>query len=217
MDAIKADDVTVSLVREAKPEGLFRYLKEHHYSISTPNRGIYYIEGPVLFPTQIIVTRELNDETHIWLTALSDRMEMQNMKRLLKSVTGLSGKADREFADSVLEVSVGANKQVINKLLGDDSMCQALLEIMEPQLQLIEKRMREEVREKVREEVREKVREEVQEKIREEDIKITIGILRRLGHKDSEIEREIMQTYALSEKDTRRYCLLYTSDAADEL
>lgn len=130
---------------------------------------------------------------------------MQNMKRLLKSVTGLSGKADREFADSVLEVSVGANKQVINKLLGDDSMCQALLEIMEPQLQLIEKRMREEVREKVREEVREKVREEVQEKIREEDIKITIGILRRLGHKDSEIEREIMQTYALSEKDTRRY------------
>ena len=200
LDAIKADDVTVSLVREAKPEGLFRYLKEHHYSIS-----IYYIEGPVLFPTQIIVTRELNDETHIWLTALSDRMEMQNMKRLLKSVTGLSGKADREFADSVLEVSVGANKQVINKLLGDDSMCQALLEIMEPQLQLIEKRMREEVREKVREEVREKVREEVQEKVREEDIKITIGILRRLGHKDSGIEREIMQTYALSEKDTRRY------------
>ena len=46
---------------------------------------------------------------------------------------------------------------------------------------------------------------QVQEKVREEDIKITIGILRRLGHKDSEIEREIMQTYALSEKDTRRY------------
>ena len=63
-------------------------------------------------------------------------------------------------------------------------MCQALLEIMEPQLQLIEKRMREEVREKVREEVREKVREEVQEKIREEDNKITKGILRRIGHKD---------------------------------
>ena len=46
---------------------------------------------------------------------------------------------------------------------------------------------------------------QVQEKVREEDIKITIGILRRLGHKDSEREREIMQTYALSEKDTRRY------------
>lgn len=27
---------------------------------------------------------------------------------------------------------------------------------------------------------------QVQEKVREEDIKITIGILRRLGHKDSE-------------------------------
>ena len=69
----------------------------------------------------------------------------------------------------------------------------------------VREKVSDEVQEKVREEVQEKVREEVQEKIREEDIKITIGILRRLGHKDSEIEREIMQTYALSEKDTRRY------------
>lgn len=58
-DAVRADDVTVSLVREAKPEGLFRYFKEHSYSVSNPYQGIYYIEGNVLFPTQIVVTKEL--------------------------------------------------------------------------------------------------------------------------------------------------------------
>lgn len=139
-DAVRADDVTVSLVREAKPEGLFRYFKEHSYSVSNPYQGIYYIEGNVLFPTQIVVTKELEEESHIWLGALSERMKKQSMVRLLKSVEGLTEKADKEFADSVLEVSIGANKQVIEELMGDGDMCQALMEIMEPQLLLREQK-----------------------------------------------------------------------------
>lgn len=43
VDAIKADDITVSLIREAKPEGLFRYFKEHETAVSNPHNGIYYI------------------------------------------------------------------------------------------------------------------------------------------------------------------------------
>ena len=35
------------------------------------------------------------------------------MIRLLKSASRLSGKADKEFADSVLEVSIGINRHVI--------------------------------------------------------------------------------------------------------
>ena len=59
VDSIKADDITVSLVRDAKPVELFRYFEKHEYTITTPYRGVYYIEGMVLFPTQIIVTKEL--------------------------------------------------------------------------------------------------------------------------------------------------------------
>lgn len=125
-DAVKADDVTVSLVREAKPEGLFRYFKGHDYMVSNPYHGIYYVEKAVLFPTQIVVTRELEEASHIWLGALSERMERQGMIRLLESVGRLSGKADKEFADSVLEVSIGANKHVIKELMGDDNMCQEI-------------------------------------------------------------------------------------------
>jgi len=51
VDCIKAEDITVSLVRDVKPVGLFQYFREHHYPVSRPYKGIYYIEGPVLFPT----------------------------------------------------------------------------------------------------------------------------------------------------------------------
>lgn len=38
LDAIRADDVTVTLIREAKPKGLIRYLKEHNYKLITSIR-----------------------------------------------------------------------------------------------------------------------------------------------------------------------------------
>ncbi|RKI93304.1 hypothetical protein D7V94_04925 [Parablautia intestinalis] len=185
-DAVRADDVTISLVREVKPEGLFRYFKEHNYPISNPYRGIYYIEGNVLFPTQIVVTKELEEESHIWLGALTERMKKQSMVRLLESVDRLTEKADKEFADSVLEVSIGANKQVIEELIGDGDMCQALMEIMEPQLLLREKKGREEGREEGR-------------------IEGTVDTLREFGYGDLEIKNIIMQRYGLSMEQAGEY------------
>lgn len=93
---------------------------------------------------QIIVTKELNELSHIWLGSLSERMEKEKMVRLIESVEKLTGKAEREFADSVLEVSIGANRQVIEELIGDGRMCEALMEILEPQLRLREKEVMEE-------------------------------------------------------------------------
>ena len=41
LDEIKTDDITISIVREAKPAGLFRYFREHGCSVSTRYSGIY--------------------------------------------------------------------------------------------------------------------------------------------------------------------------------
>lgn len=177
-DAIRADDVTVSFVRETKPSGLFRYFRKHDYMISNPYDGIYYVGGAVLFPTQIIVTGELDEEQHVWLGALSERMEKRSMVRLLERVRQLSGKTDKEFADSVLEVSIGANRHVIEELKGDGEMCQALMEIMEPQLLLREKEGR---------------------------IEGTVDTLRDFGHGDIEIKKVIMQKYSLTDEEAEAY------------
>lgn len=172
-------------MREARPDGLFQYLEEHGYSMSNPYKGIYYIEENVLFPTQIVVTKELEQESHIWLKALSERLEKEDIRNLLEGVNRLTEKMDKELADSVLEVSIGANKQVIEELIGDDTMCQPLMEIMEPVMQLRD--------------------QENIEKGLKKGIQVTIDTLREFGHGDAEIKTAIMKKYDISEEEVDGY------------
>ncbi len=185
VDEIKSEDITVSIIREARPDGLFRYFMEKEYLLSNPYRGIYYIEGKVLFPTQIIVTRELEQGSHIWLKALSERLGKDDIRNLLDGVNRLTEKMDKEFADSVLEVSIGANKQVVEELIGDESMCQALMEIMEPVIQLRDQ-------------------ENIEKGIKK-GIQMTIDTLREFGHGDAEIKTAIVRKYNISAEEVEEY------------
>ena len=72
----------------------------------------------------------------------------------------MTKKRERELADAVLEVSVRANQEIVNELKGDESMCQALLEIMEPEINKIVG----EAIEKVRKETEERVQEETEKR-----------------------------------------------------
>ena len=82
--------------------------------------GIYYIEGKAWFPTQIIVTGELDEDSHVWLKALSGNLQREDFRKILDKRSQLEGKENRELADSVLEVSISANKDMIDELIGDD-------------------------------------------------------------------------------------------------
>ena len=62
---INASDVIISLVREAKPEKLFRYFKNNNIKVTMPYMGIYYIHGISPFPAQLIVAKELEPEEHM--------------------------------------------------------------------------------------------------------------------------------------------------------
>ena len=42
VDERKADDITVSIIRESKPRKLFHYLNGHGYSLTAQTNGIYY-------------------------------------------------------------------------------------------------------------------------------------------------------------------------------
>ena len=50
---------------------------------------------------------------------------------------GLTQEVEKQLADAVLEASIRANQQVVEELRGDEGMCQALLEIMEPEINRI--------------------------------------------------------------------------------
>lgn len=178
VDAIKADDVTISIVREAKPVGLFRYLKEYGCEIVEFSKGIYHIQGKAWFPTQIVVTGELDRASHIWVKGLSDNLVKEDFREMLDERSRMTEKEDRELADSVLEVSISANKEIIGELIGDESMYEALMEIMEPKLRIREKNMR---------------------------IKEAVSTLRDFGHKDEEIKPAIIKKYHLSVEEAEDY------------
>ena len=88
VDERPADEITITIIRDARPEGLFGYFEKHGIRVTNPYRGIYYVLDEVLFPTQIIVGKELEQKGHAWIKALSDGIQKQEMWELLERIAG---------------------------------------------------------------------------------------------------------------------------------
>ena len=185
LDERKADDITVTIIRYGKPEELFKYLKEHRYNMTSPYKGIYHIEDKVLFPTQIVVAKELEKKSHIWLRSLSRNLETEDIRKLLEQRKHMAEVYEKEMADSVLEVALEANKQILEEWKGDEDMFESLMEMMEPELQLRDERIRRESMEK--------------------GIRGTVGALREFGIGEAEIKAALIKNYGISEAEARKY------------
>lgn len=193
VDAIKEEDVTITLIRNAKPAGLFRYFTEHGYEIFNPYSGIYYIKGRIPFPVQVIVSKELDPKRHVWLCALSGNLNKQDLQELLNKINGLDQKMDREYAEAVLEVAFQANVKIIEEFMGDGLMSEKLLEIVKP---IIEPRILVMKQEALREGIERGIEQGI-----ERGIRGTVDILRNLGQKDPDIKNIITKQYNLSNEE----------------
>ena len=132
VDGIKAEDVTISLLREAKPRELFNYFKTNNVKVEMPYKGIYYIQGISPFPAQVIVIKELGQEEHMWIKALTDKMKKTDLENLIEKSGELCDEYDRKLVESILEVTLNANIGLIEELRGDAKMGEMMLKIMQP-------------------------------------------------------------------------------------
>lgn len=135
---ISRDTVTITFIRDIYPEKLFTFIEEYGMNTVKYASGIYYIENAVLFPTQIIVGAELKKEDHIWLTALSNRLTKEEMRNVLINVNGAKSVYADNVVDSVLKVSIEANKSVVEELRGE-YMLESLMELMKPEIDQMKK------------------------------------------------------------------------------
>ena len=194
VDAIKFDEVSVTLIRESKPVELFKYFEKNSYMVSNPYRGIYYIKSGLKFPTQIIIGKELPHENHEWFNLLSDKVTRQEMARAIEYSRNVRSKNERELIDAIFEVSALANKNIVEELkMGDEDMCQALMEIMKPEI--------DEIRLQERRETTERVERETIERA----IKAAVKSLRRFNTSDLDIKMTLMEDYNLSEEEALSY------------
>jgi len=86
-------------------------------------------------------------------------------------------------------VAIKANWQTAQELRGDGNMCQALMELMEPEINKI----------------KENVREETTQQVMQQGIRNAIIALRVCGNGDIEIKNAIMRAYGLSSNEAEEY------------
>lgn len=132
VDQIPANELTVSIFRESYPREMFEAMKNLGLEIKKRYPGIYYISGKkALFDTQIVVTKQLDKETHRTLRVLSKHVKEEDVRRFVEEATQMSEPGDRNNVDAVLQVSVSANKEIYEEIRRCDKvMCEALRELM---------------------------------------------------------------------------------------
>lgn len=153
VDAIRYDAITISLIRAAKPVKLFRWFETNEYRITNPYPGIYYIKKAGFFDTQIIVSRELNFESHVWLSSLTIDIEPKETIELMESYEEIVTKTERKFADSVVATVLEANPEAEHQLREESDMASELWETFKAEREKAERLGWQEGREKGRLEV----------------------------------------------------------------
>ena len=138
VNEIPADEITVSLVRASYPSEMMKQLENLGAKIVERHPGVYDIEGVGLFPTQVITTKRLTAEAHSALRVLTTNIKREDVKAFLEETRKMENQGDKARVDAVLQVSVSANKELYEEIYKEEpKMCQALMEIMEPDIQKI--------------------------------------------------------------------------------
>ena len=135
VNEVPAEELTVSLFREAYPRKLFAELKERGHGIEEKYPGIYYVNGNLPFPVQIVVISRLDRQTHSSLRILSSSAKQEDIKIFLEQTGQLKGKRDRSNVDAVLQASVSANYEAYQKVRRKVGMCEALRRLMKDEIE----------------------------------------------------------------------------------
>lgn len=146
VDQIPADELTISIFRESYPREMFEAMKNLGMEIKEYYPGIYYISGKqILFDTQIVVTKQLDKETHRTLRVLSKHVREEDVRAFVKRAAKISEPGDRNNVDAVLQVSVSANKELYEAIRRCDKvMCEALRELMKEDFEKQERETKQE-------------------------------------------------------------------------
>ena len=132
---IQLDDITLTFVRKRTPRGLFKWLTEQGYQIIKKYEGIFYVLHEHCFPIQIIVSNGLSKKEQKWITLLHDDLDKEDIRNAIEEIQNLQHKGDKDNADSLLQIAIKKNKEVFEVLKKeDDRMCEALRELMEPEI-----------------------------------------------------------------------------------
>ena len=103
---IRTSDVTITLLRAAKPTKALKDLAASGYRVQNSYPGIYYISGMVDFRTQIVVTRELEGDEFAPLRIQRKNADREDYRRFLKSITASVEASATGYIEMVLKYGI---------------------------------------------------------------------------------------------------------------
>lgn len=130
VNAISSDEITISLFRDVYPRELIDSLKCEGYSIDEVYPGIYYVNGSIPFPAQIVVTSRLNKNEHSSLRILSNHVQLDDVERFMVEAQNRTSQGEIHKVSAVLLVSSDANPQVYEEIRKDTYMGHVWEELM---------------------------------------------------------------------------------------
>ena len=92
--------------------------------------GVYYVNGIINIPVQIVVIGELERDLYASLKILVNKADKETIKKFLSDTGNIKTKAERENIDALLQVSVSANREIYEEIRRESPMCEALRELM---------------------------------------------------------------------------------------
>ena len=147
VNQIPAAEITLSFIQNSFPREMLRLLEASGAVIVEQFPGVFYLsrgphgEGDVLFPTQVIVTSRLERASHCSLRILTRNAEEADVRLFLNEAQSGTEKHVRQIVDAILQVSVPANFTLFEQIRRDDSMCQALFDLMKDKIEERERRV----------------------------------------------------------------------------
>lgn len=118
---------------EFAEELILKTLQKEKFRIEEKYSGIYYIIKEGYIRTQIIVSRELSDDNHIWLNSLSTKVKAEQVVKFLDISQNLASLEDVNYSESVWEVMETVNREAVKKVR-ENEMTKAWAEIVQPKI-----------------------------------------------------------------------------------
>jgi len=86
LNKVRTHDLSVTMTTTRHPRKLLAFLKDQ-FKVRQEQQGIYLVEGEV-YPTQIIVVKELSDKENLWLASLRKDLTLKQITQAFSASVG---------------------------------------------------------------------------------------------------------------------------------
>lgn len=134
VNEIPAESISLSIFRSNKPRKLLNDLVNQGIVVDNPYPGVYYVNGLVSIPLQIVIADELTDTDFLALRILKENADENEVRDFILNRKDKYTPGEINDIDAVLRVVASANKELFERMRGEDNMNDVLREIMKDDL-----------------------------------------------------------------------------------